>query len=584
MTNIFKALKYTSLFALTTFTFFACDNEYSSIDSDVLGKDNFNFNNTVWEAPIISYNKKLSPVQVNNLNSSLLGFYNDPINDGVSNFGETTASFVTQLTPASSTAPDFGTAAEIDSVVLNIPYYSRITKQKTVDGITTNTYTISDSVFGDENKPIKLSIYQNNYFIKDLESDSNEAQKYYSDAFNDAAGSHFKTEDRDVNFDDHILELLYESNIQDGFLPNNEEVILVQGSGDSEVKTAFAPSLRLNLADTETQKIYWKNQILDKNGAAELSNANNFKKYFRGLYFKAEPINGAGQMILLNTNSTDATLTIFYHNDTDTEQEYKLNISTGNKINTFKNSSVTLNDGDVDWGDDKIYLKGAEGSMAIVDLFGGVPLDCDDETDGLECFLNTFRQRDEDGYILKNNEKVDEDGYITENGNFVLKRLINEAQLVIYEDENTIGDDLKESHKYDRIYAYDLKNNIPTADYILNDGTENGSDPKNSEIISLGQRLEDTDGFFKYKIRLTQHLNNILIRDSISNTQLGLVLSNNVNLTTNSEILGSAENDIPNAVPSSAILAPRGTVLHGNNSTDNAKKMKLQIFFTEPEN
>src|SRR5690606_1580951 len=165
------------------------------------------------------------------------------------------------------------------------------------------------------------------------------------------------------------------------------------------------------------------------------------------------------------------------------------------------------------------------------------------DDDALECFKKTYRKLSPSGEYL---DPV--------NGKRPLKKLINEAQLVIYEDE-TLDNDI---HKYDRIYAYDVRNNQTTTDYEF-DPTTNNSDPLSSKIISLGQRSTGNGGP-KYKIRLTEYLNNILTRDS-SNTKIRLVLSPNVNNTNLSGILNST--DTTTAIPSASMLLPRGTVLYG---------------------
>ena len=105
-----------------------------------------------------------------------------------------------------------------------------------------------------------------------------------------------------------------------------------------------------------------------------------------------------------------------------------------------------------------------------------------------------------------------------------------------------------------------------------------------SKIINLGQRqvVKDDNGVevAKYKIRLTEHLNNILLKDS-TNTKLGLILSTNVNLTNSSKILESE--DEVSEIPSTTLLAPRGTILYGNHqNVPENRKLKLEIFFTEP--
>lgn len=284
-----------------------------------------------------------------------------------------------------------------------------------------------------------------------------------------------------------------------------------------------------------------------------------FYDYFRSLYFKAE--GNDGSMILLNFGSPDANITINYttgEDDDRTETSYVFNFN-GNRINPFINNyNKQLEDGDKNNGDEKLNLKGGS-SMAVVDLF---PTDAD-----LKYFLDKFRKRDsnsDDGY--QRNETT---------GDFILNKLINEAHLVIYEDDeiNTGGD--TDFHLYDRIYAYNLENNAPTIDFFA-DPTENTASPKDSRIISLGQRDPDSRS---YKIRLTQHLNDILLRGTESiNTKIGLVISNNVNLSNNSQILNSG--DDVTAVPSASVLSPRGTVIHGSNS-DSDKKMTLKLFFTE---
>src|SRR5690606_32194196 len=155
--------------------------------------------------------------------------------------------------------------------------------------------------------------------------------------------------------------------------------------------------------------------------------------------------------------------------------------------------------------------------------------------------------------------------------------LINEARLVIYEDEAMVST-TTDYHKYDRIYAYDVKNNTPTIDYLSYDPSTNTGNPLSSKIISLGQRDPQ---LLTYKIRLTEHLNNILIRDS-TNTKIGLVLSSNVNLNNNSRILNST--DTVTTVPAVSIITPRGSILHGTNTNvPENKKMALEIFFTKPK-
>ena len=85
-----------------------------------------------------------------------MGYFNDP------QFGPTTASIVTQITPTAFD-PNFGQNPVIDSVILTIPYFSRTTG---VDALGLPISTISDSLYGDEDASIQLFIYENNYIFK----------------------------------------------------------------------------------------------------------------------------------------------------------------------------------------------------------------------------------------------------------------------------------------------------------------------------------------------------------------------------------------------------------------------------------
>ncbi|MGB5417404.1 DUF4270 domain-containing protein [Algibacter sp.] len=569
MKNIFKALKFPIVFILFLSSLIACDKDFSTIESDVLGEGNANFIVGDTSQSVLAYNKKLKALQINNLASNLLGVFND------SEYGKTTASIITQLTPTTFTE-DFGVDPVIDSVVIKIPYFSTVTGTDT-DNTSISTYAI-DSLYGNQDAPIKLSIYQNNYFLRNFDpsGDANASQNYYSktDELIDASHNYALTNSQTIDFDNHLGELIYE-NIE--FKTNSNAIELWDESDTDTIITYGEPALRISFKkenDDHTDQIaFWQQTIVAKNGEAELANATNFKNYFRGLYFKAEAIGVDGNMVLLNLNSTNANITIYYSKGESTDRlqdNYVLNFS-GNKLNTFINNFDTpLVDGDKDNGDETIYLKGMEGSMAVVNLFGP-DTNGDLVPDDLDAFLKEYRKTDDDGEFI-----------VDSNGSYVFKRLINEAHLAIYEDETKVIDDTDDNgehyHKYDRIYAYDIKNNITTTDYLF-DPTDNSSAPVSSKYFSLGQRDSISLTEAKFKIRLTEHLNNIVQHDS-TNYQIGLVISNNVNYTSNSEILNSV--DDVTSVPSASIISPRGTILYGSNENVPAdKRLSLKIFYTK---
>ncbi|WP_435413455.1 DUF4270 domain-containing protein [Psychroserpens mesophilus] len=539
------ALRNVVILSLLTSFFIACDKDFATLESDIVTNDNAtNFNGLSRKFEVISYSKALDPVQTNALPINLLGVYNDPL------YGITTASVVSQLR-SNLIDPDFGNNVVLDSVVISIPYFSTAI-ENTEEGET--IYEL-DSVFGDS--PMKLSIYESNYFLRDFDPTSsiNDSQIYYS---NQTTGN--------SPISDALLEgtLLYE---KDNFLPDERQIVLK--NEDGEVTGRSVPALRIsfkaNVAADQDEIEYWEQKIIEKSGSPELSNINNFNDYFRGIYFKAEADDGTGTLSLLNFASTNANITLHYTRDNTlttgdpVQSTYVLNF-TGNRVN-FLSNDFMLSDGNENDGDDKLYLKGGEGSMAVIKLFDGENTDENILFNSFEYFKNEFVEIDEDGKFIKS------------------KKLINEANLVFYVDQASVVG-LEEP---DRIYLYDMKNNAPLIDYFFD--TANTTLPINSRTGHLGRLQREDDGKgIRYKIRITEHINNMLIRDS-TNVELGLVVSGNINLESNSQDFDVFNPDDSNEkIPVSSIITPRGTVLYGNNTLEEEKKLYLEIFYTEPNN
>ncbi len=550
MKKIFKALKLPIVFLVLVSSFIACDKDFANIDSNVINEDNSNFINSSEFVNITAYTRKINNIQINGLSSNLLGVYNDPA------YGQSTASIVTQISP-SSFNPNFGDNPAIDSVILTIPYFSRT--------LTDTTYTISDSLYGAS--PIKISIFENTYFLRNFNPADGSNQYYYSDADNSSQTNNLASNgSASIDFDNFKGEEIFSD---DEFTPSAERITLNTYDDEGKVESTdyLKPSFRVKL-----NTAFWKSAIIDKQDDVVLSNSSNFLNYFRGLYIKAEPITENGSMILLNLASGNANIVIYYSKDSATEGErvqssYTLSF-TGNILNTFVNNyNVNLTNGNKETGDDLVYLKGTEGAIGVIDLFPGQAEYNGETMPALEAFKKTYRQLDKNG------------NYITdENGNFKLKRLINDAQLTVYEQENiNTGSYGNKYHRYDRLYAYDAINNIPLADYTAFSGsTINVNYPLNSMLLTLSQR--DTV-HARFKVRLNYHLNNILIRDS-TNTKIGLALSTNVNYTAMLRLLED-KNDSVTGIPAASGIMPRGTIVHGTNTTPEDRKMTLQIFYTE---
>ena len=552
-------MKNTKLLSVIFIIFiYSCDKDFTSIDSDVISAENaINFNTTSIDYPIVASNLRLNPVKSNNLPSFMLGYNNNPF------FGESKANFLGQIIPAEF-SPSFGENVVLDSVVLTIPYYSRGVETSEDGDI---SYEI-DSVYG--NTATKLYVYKSNFYLRDFNpsGDFSDAQNYYSN------GALSNSES--INQAEIEAELLYESGIlgdgSDDFIPSSERIDLtsLDSLGETYVSSSLAPAIRLKLNNPNDN--FWQSLFFENEGNPELINPNTFKEFFRGLYIKADGVNSDGSMMLLNFASSNTKLTIHYTSETSTDSdtdsggtstetissqnEYVLNF-TDNLVNIYENNFLVdvSNPNTVD-GDERIYLKGGEGYMSTVDLFGG---DIQDENgemvNAFEHFKNSF---------------YDEE-------NEIANKIINEAYIEFFVDQTQdIGSEP------DRIYLYNFEQNTALIDYFLDQSVS--STTINAKINHLEPLTRDGDSItgegIKYKIRITEHLNNLILRDS-TNAKLALVVTSNVGSIDNFSILNSGEEN--RDFPSGAILTPKGTVLHGSQSEDIDKRPRIKIYYTDPD-
>ena len=528
----------------------SCEKDFTSIDSDVINSDNaINFETSSIEYPIVTHSKIVDPVQSNNLPSFLLGYDNHAI------YGESTSSFLGQMVP-DQYSPDFGDNVVLDSVVFTIPYFSRGVETSDEDDI---TYEL-DSVYG--GSPIKLSIYRNNFFLRSFDpyGGFDDTQKYYSN------GSLSDLES--ISQGQLEGELLFEIN---DFSPNASQINLteVDTSGVTFVSQKIAPALRFRL-DTPDDD-YWQNLIFENETDPVLNNENNFKEFFRGLYIKVEGINSEGSMMLLNLASTNTNLTIHYTSDTpitsetDTgsvdeitsyQNDYVINFS-GILLNIFDNNfSIDVSSSDEVNGDENIYLKGGEGYVGMVDLFNGtVENEMGDQVDAFDHFKSFFYDDISESPL----------------------KLINEAYIEFY-----VNQDLNLENEPDRIYLYNYEQNTSLIDYFIDQSVSSTTiNAKINHLEPLQRVDDDPEGQgIKYKIRITEHLNNIILRDS-TNARLGLGVINDIAATSFFSILNEGEEDIELA--SGTILSHKGTILHGNQSQQEDKRPKIKIYYTEPE-
>ena len=504
------------LFVAVVIIFASCDKDYNEIGSDLIGTNHFDLNKENYS--VVAYNQKIGPIQSNNLPVNALGIYDNPA------FGKTTASFVTQVSLA-TVNPIIGKNPVVESVVLTIPYFSTL---KTTNADGSHVYEL-DSIYGASTPKIKLSIYESGYFMRDLDpvGGFQNAQKYYTDQTD---FENFKIGNR-LNDDSNIAQ-------NDAFFFDPAEHVATSTDAITSVvtKTRTAPGMQLNL-----NKSFFDSKIANAASAKLLTN-EAFKEYFRGLYFKVEK-SGSDSGSLAMMDFSKGVITITYKEDTSAtdatrvEKSIVLNLS-GNRVSlqdnednpTYNSATITPN---TTLGDEKLYLKGGEGSMAVISLF---------DTPGE---LETLRTN---------------------------KWLINEANLIFHIDADAMGG----SPNPQRIYLYDMTNNVPISDYY-NDFTS-GTNSKNGKLVFDGilNKTKST-----YTIRITNHIRNLINDATKNNVKLGVVVTEDINTTAFSKF-----KDNNSFAPTASVMNPLGTILYGNkilsSDPNYDKRLKLEIYYTKP--
>lgn len=492
----------------------SCQEDFSTIGSEIIGTES---PNGILDdsQTVISYSKKLTPVQSNRLPAYQMGIYNSPV------YGKSQVNFLTQLM-LESNDPKFGDSARVDSVFVYVPFFSTST---TVDSVT--TYTL-DSIYG--SAPISIKISESNYFLRNADPQGNfqDVQAYYSN--------------EGPVFQEYLGQQLA---LVEEFVPSPNGYVFNEGETDEE---KLAPALRVQLPNE-----YFQEKILDKEGSEELRNNNNFKNYLRGIYFQVSSLSQNGNLFLFDPNNAYVSIYYSFAKADDPEERdhknFKLRFG-GVKVNTFANDplppaiqTAVSNPNDVQ-GEENLYLRGGDGIISVVELFGE-----DLDNNGVADELELLRAK---------------------------KWIVNEANLIFYVDQDLMAGGSAEP---ERIMIYDLKNSNVLQDYLID---PTGSQPAaNAFTGHFGKLQRGSDGKGQYyKLKITAHISNLINKDS-TNVPLGIVVSQNVTNRTTQKLLTPLEPEIKE-VPSGHVVSPKGTILHGNASPNAEKRLKLQIYYTEP--
>lgn len=505
----------------------SCEDEFTTIGSDFV--NSLTLPEPYIVEDLISYSEKINSLQSNTLTNYLLGQYSSNV------FGTSNTSILTQL-ELESTNPDFGEEPVLDSVVLTLPLFSTLVAE--------NEYRV-DSVFGTGG--FKLQVFESNQFLRDLDpgssGDFDENQLYYSDQYSE-----------------------FESNIRTETLLNTDSDFVYVPTSYTEtqifptqIDSVTLDTLRLSPRLTvKLDSLFFQEKILNNQNSNILVSQNSFKNFLRGIYLNTVEPQDDGAMINLNLGAADANIRLYYRSqrrppslDTiqldlvETFNTFDLRFA-GNTINLYNDENqIDISNQNTETGEEILYAKGGQGIVTIIEPFKGEDLD----NNGISDELDNLRANN---------------------------WLINEANLVLHVNDEVLGEEAEDTPF--RIFVYNIERNSVLIDYIQDPFTTDN--PFTSKINHLGPLAEDGDGNKSFRIRLTSYINDLINNDSIP-SKLGVVVTQNVNQARILEVKDS-ELGAVDAFIESSISTPRGTAFYGNASSNEDKKLKLQIYYTEP--
>jgi hypothetical protein len=625
--NFFKKCTFPMVLglALTLGVFSSCEEELTTIGSGVAGVEAFTSGSEVYD--VFTYNKNIKAVRTNRLPLYQLGKFTHGV------FGNTRGSITTQL-QLSTSNPLFGSFRQstedtsdsddvistieenetVKEVYLYIPYLAVGATDRDLDGVVdaldvepenpdndsdgdgvsnsleraTNTdpwdtesldanadgindtddkpiiannfaqRRVLDSIYGAIDAPFRLKVERSTFFLRDLDPNTNfqEAQAYFS------------TQEFSPTF---VSDVLYDSEESGELRIDDKEILLSQEDNETtdEVDESLIfeklnPGIRVPL-----DKDFFQDYILNKEGRSELFSQSNFSTFLRGIHLSLESDDPEGLMLLLDLRFANIQITYTHdsYNANSTnddaidvlEKNYQINLITpnpqtgsvnGNAVNTLINDDYptaiaeTLDTGEAT---SRIYVQGGAGIFAEINLF--------DSENGREVI-----------------SQIKAENWI-----------VNEANLVFYIDRDEL-DMVGGIIEPPRLYLYNSQTNVPLYNPFTDPGPTQGDPfPLLNSYPNYGGVIEKSgeDGI-RYSVKITDHINNLVLRDS-TNVTLGLTLTTNITTTAAASVM--LANDEERFIPVTSTLTPFGTILFGSNilSTDPDfdKRLRLEISYTK---
>jgi len=506
-TKVLTILKYVGLFTFVFFTIISCEKEIEGIGVDII--DNNKFDTDAITSEVETGNENIEKIPANKLQQYLLGVYAD------NEFGSLKGSIVSQLLlPKVGDKYDYGTNAAIDSVIIFIPYQS--TKQENSDD--GKPLFKIDSVIGNKDVDFKLSVYELETFLNTLDpSDPSKDMIYYSDKVFEKASTPFYSDNFKINANDTVAYIKR-------YMPDGITVYDI----DTLKYTNVSPSIKLPLNEAMIQQIF-----IDNASGPEFASIDAFTHYFRGFYIEATELTSK-KSHLISLNMSNPKMAIYYSNDQDEDEEQDLN---GNGIKGEKGvrmketyeflfgqnkSNVLERDYTIskESGLERLYVQGAAGEIATVDLFSDLS---DDEID-----------------VLRDN-----------------KWLITNATLTFYVDQNASSHIIPE-----QLFIYNYEENIQIIEMMT------------KGLAGIGGSLKrDEDGNpYKYVFNISRHISKLLnFTEPKDLVTLGIKVYNPSD---------TPQTPIDTTIKDYSWIA-QGVVLFDQSESAGDKKIQLEIKYSE---
>ncbi|MDD3771675.1 MAG: DUF4270 domain-containing protein [Weeksellaceae bacterium] len=523
----------------------SCEDEISSVGSDLIDSG---ISAKVFYTDVIAYNTNNDSIRSDAkvLQNALVGVYDEPI------FGRTKARFISQAR-LGKLNPDFGTEAEMDSVILTLPvYYKSGSDNVSIDttyvylqeGETpTDTATVRlkrtyklDSIYGNTSIPITLQVREVAEYLYSQDS------IYFSNRNLSNCSSCSNINDIEV----------YPTIL--GSLQITNEMTTFQEFKLNNSTTVSEPAVMVRIS---LDKNYFKQKFIDNAGSSNLSDQASFiRNFFRGIELSVPE--DQGFLFTFNPSSENFKITLYHSMKNTAEGEnqpertqsslvlnfnsywssttgYNVQVNQfdhSNRSSQFVNAYTNPNTTE---GDSRLYLGALEGSKTIIKL-------SQDQINEIQTNIQ------ENGWAIVGAEL---NFYVDDSYGF------RKAPYLFAWHSYTENGKLKEKN-FDDIYKF--YNSYPIS-------------------VQFNPMYDYKNDSKLYTIRITDYIKSVVERGEVFENNQIVVSLGNFLLSPSSGYMNIMNTNYL-YMNDRAFTSDR-VVLHGNNTEQTDKKLRLKIYYTQ---